>query len=372
MRQDFYNYKQKVLKSLLEQDLKGKITPLSPVQKKVLAKKPSVVTRPVEKPVIAMQTGEPQSIYEIIEKYSDILTEPPFYINNPQDLGPLIFGLPYEVRPFIMEFLMRAIRIFEEFGDRLDKPYAKRKTSTGPITVFGEARQEFLLCMRIIKGLLIDDYGQIQQGIRDYLKQMENKFEYAVLITGGTEEEYRQGSSDFYRYVILNMLFDNDPSDNPGLEELMKRLNREKGIRFGDANNPFSILSDNILNYLNAEKELQQLLDVIEGQEIEYQENQIQDLIDRLNDMGPDYVDIANLIQQAYENLSNFAAQFNQLYQIIKNYSERDTLFTNPPQVAVVNPTTGETEYVPSNTMFQDILTLFKFIKYFVDNRGFY
>ena len=46
MRQDFYNYKQKILKSLLEQDLKVNKPVVSPTQKNITGLKPSIDSKP--------------------------------------------------------------------------------------------------------------------------------------------------------------------------------------------------------------------------------------------------------------------------------------------------------------------------------------
>ena len=46
MRQDFYNYKQKILKSLLEQDLKVNKPVVSPTQKNITGLKPSTDSKP--------------------------------------------------------------------------------------------------------------------------------------------------------------------------------------------------------------------------------------------------------------------------------------------------------------------------------------
>ena len=115
------------------------------------------------------------------------------------------------------------------------------------------------------------------------------------------------------------MLFDNDPSDNPSLDQLLKSLAKQ-GIEFGGETTPMSIVLDSVTNYFEAQSELQKLLDVVVGQGIEFEYGQIQDLITRLNEMGPDYVDLATLIQQAYETLSQYAVSVYQIGNLIDNY----------------------------------------------------
>ena len=324
MRQDFYNYKQKILKSLLEQDLKVNKPVVSPTQKNITGLKPSIDS----KPGVVLQLDLPPDYIpidefvdsntgfnQIIQQYKDILEGPPFYINTDGLLGQL----PYQMFGFFQALLINAIRLYEQYGESLLSKGARRVTSTGPITAQGEARQYILMITRIIRGIQTKNYDLMLQGLQKMLKDLENQTEYAVLITRGSEKRYREDSVDFYRYLILNMLFDNDPSDNPSLAQLLKRLDKQ-GIEFGGETTPMSIVLDSVTNYFVAQSELQKLSDVVEGLGIELQYGQIQDLITRLNEMGPDYVDLATMIQQAYETLSQYAVSVYQIGNLIDNY----------------------------------------------------
>lgn len=324
MRQDFYNYKQKILKSLLEQEIKVNKPVVSPVKKNTTASKPSIGAGPR----IALQTDLPadyipiddfmtedRTLGQILQQYKDILSGPPFYLN----IDGLLGQIPYQMFDFFRSLLITAIQLYEQHGERLMSKGARRVTSTGPITAQGEARQYILMIMNIIKGVQNRNYDVLLRGLQKLLKDLENQTEFAVLMTRGTEKGYREDSVDFYRYLILNMLFDNDPSDNPSLEQLLKSLDRE-GIEFGGETTPMSIVLDSVTNYLEAQNELQKLLDLVEGQGIEFEYGQIQELIARLNDMGPDYADLATMIQQAYEALSQYAVSVYQIGTLIDNY----------------------------------------------------